>query len=116
MCKKCGATVTKRMRLLARPCTVAGEACLCNRQAFMECKKLPNYKQWPYKKSTIPFEHSLFADCGSERQILLNIQKQVSIIATRNEIPIGCPEKDDELGSESELESGDDSSGTSGSD
>ena len=116
MCKKCGATVTKRMRLLARPCTVAVEAGLRNRQAYLEGKKLPNYKQWPYKKSTIPFEHSLFAECGSERQILLSIQKQVAAYATTLELPIDCLNSGDDMDTDSEVESDVDPSGSSESD
>ena len=96
MCKRCGATVTKRMKLLAAPCREPGLAGLRNKKAYKECKKLPNYPSWPYKKSNIPFETALFADCGSERQILLSIQKQVAAYATKLELPIDCPNSGDE--------------------
>ena len=74
------------------------------------------WPSWPYKKSNIPFETALFADCGSERQILLNIQKQVSASATRLELPIDCPEAGSDVDSDADVESDDVSSGSSESD
>ena len=97
MCKRCGATVTKRMKLLNKPCREPGKAGMRNKRAYKEGAKLPGYPSWPYKKSNTPFATSLFAECGSDRQILLTVQKQLTTMRTQQELlPLGRPESDAE--------------------
>ena len=43
---------------------------------------------------------SLFADAGNERQILLEVQKSITTMATQLEIPLDLPESGDEVDSE----------------
>ena len=107
MCKRCGATVTKRMKLLNKPCREPGKAGMRNKRAYKEGAKLPGYPSWPYKKSNTPFATSLFAESGSDRPILENIQKQLTTMRARQEsLPVGRPESDaEDSGPGSDVES-----------
>jgi len=118
MCKRCGATATKSMKLLAKPCGAPGIAGERNKDAFKNNKRLPGYPNWPYKASTIPFVQSSFADAGDDKQILTEILRSVATHSAQLDLPIdvASPEEDDEGDDASQVEEDFVESGSSDSD
>ena len=118
MCKRCGATATRSMKLLAKPCGAPGIAGERNKVAFKNNKRLPGYPNWPYKACTIPFVQSSFADAGDDREILTEIFRSVATYSAQLDLPIdvASQEEDDEGDDASQVEEEVVESGSSDSD
>ena len=98
MCKRCGATATKSMKLLAKPCGAPGIAGERNKEAFKNNKRLPGYPKWPYKACTIPFVQSSFADAGEDQQILTEILRSVATHSAQLDLPIDVASSEEDVG------------------
>ena len=75
---------------------------------WTQLRRLLHNSNWPYKKATIPFEQSLFAQAGNDKHMLLQSQKSVTTHANLLELPASInetDEQDEDIPSEQDVDS-----------
>ena len=60
-----------------------------NLRAFHQGEKLPGLSAWPFRPKLHPLKQSLFNEVqGEDRQILRNVQRQVTVLQTNTQLPV----------------------------